>query len=202
MNYSLAMVSLSVIRDVCALCEYMFRLGALDSAKLCDPAESLAFAEKEDGYQQLSFLSDGRKLDYVVYIDKLIMLSHYGPRLGSFVRFMRTYGLDMLIKKGICHICDFYYRKGVKYGAKMSLSEAHKFLNDIGKGRTHERNDGSAKLTHMAFMECIKSECNDIGFTQEESGNKNMMHSLSIYMANAIRADREWKQRREFNNKR
>lgn len=194
------MATISVIRDVCALCEYMFRLGALDSATLCDPSESIAFAQREDGYQELSFL-DGRRLEYPVYIDKLIMLSHSGPRLGSFVRFMRWYGLDMFIKKGICHICDFYYRKGVKYGARMTLAEARNFIESIGKGRTHERNDGSVKLSHIAFIECVKSECNDIGFIQQDFGGKNMMRPLSVHMAKVIRADRSKKQSAGFNNR-
>ena len=195
------MVSLAVIRDVSSLCEYMFRLGALDSAKLCDPSESTAFAETEDGYQILSFLSDGRKLDYMVYIDKLIMLSHSGPRLSNFVKFMRTYGMDIAIKKGICHICDYYYRKGVKYGARMSSATAHSFINEIGKGRDHKRADGSRSLSHIAFMECMKSECNDIGFAQESAGFKNMMRPLSIQIAKAIREDRTKKQKMQFNNK-
>lgn len=163
-----------------ALCEYMFRLGAYDSAKLCDPEAALRFAERDDKYEELRLLSrPGTAFSDLAYSDFLLLTCRLDMPLPSLANFLSKYGMNMHIKRGLCHICDFYYRKGVRYGARLSLDEAEEFLNTVNRGREHPYTY-QRKLSHKAFVDCIRIECTELARTTNVP-----IKSFFLYMTTA-----------------
>ena len=150
---------INIVREIGALCEYMFRLGAHESAKYCDPQVTLEFAERDDGYRDLLLLSrPGNIFSHITYTDFLLLTCRLDIRLTALANFLSMYGMNMFEKKGICHLADFYYRKGVKFGTTITLDYAEELLESVGSGREHPHTYGR-KLNHRAFLDCVRVEC-------------------------------------------
>jgi hypothetical protein len=186
--------AIRLVREIGAMCEFMFRLGIKDAVELFDPVVSREFANKEDAYDELSLLpAEYGPMSIKVYTDLLFLKSRIDMKLARLSWFLGRYGMDMSIKRGICYICNFYYRKGVEYGSGISKGDGIRIYRNIGNGRKHPYlYEGEA--THDNFMLCVKSECSIIENLRITAGLKPAMMSLANLIAKAVRVANERKE--------
>lgn len=181
------MTPIRLAREMGSICEYMFRLGVKDAVELFDPVVSMEFAKREDAYDELSLLpSKYGTMSVGVYIDMLYLKSRIDMKLFHLASFLGRYGTDMSIKRGLCYICNFYYRKGVEYGSGIDKRAGLEIYRNVGNGRKHPYLYGGMEK-HDGFILCMKSECSIIENMRIAMGMKSAMLTLIRFIANTIR---------------
>ncbi|MFA5432709.1 MAG: hypothetical protein WC910_05250 [Bacteroidales bacterium] len=188
------MLIIRLVREIGAMCEFMFRWGVKDAVEMFDPVISMEFAKKEDAYNELSLLPpEYGPMSTKIYTDLLFLKSRMDMKLKYLSYFLGRYGTEMAIKKGICYICNFYYRKGVEFGSGISKGDGIRIYRDVGTGRKHPYlYDG--KGTHDNFLLCVKSECSLIENLRVSAGLKPVMMPLANLIAKAVMVSNERKE--------
>ena len=186
-KYSSTMTPIRLVREMGSICEYMFRLGVKDAVELFDPVVSMEFAKKEDAYDELALLPSKYGIMSVkVYIDILYIKSRIDMKLSHLASFLGRYGTNMSLKRGLCYICNFYYRKGVEYGASIDKRTGLEIYRSVGNGRKHPYLYGG-KEKHDGFILCMKSECSIIENMRTALGLQSVMLSLINFIAITIK---------------
>ena len=188
------MLIIRLVREIGALCEFMFRWGVKDAVEMFDPVISMEFAKKEDAYNELSLLpAEYGPMSTKVYTDLLFLKSRMDMKLKYLSYFLGRYGTEMAIKNGICYICNFYYRKGVEYGSGIDKRAGLEIYRNVGNGRKHPYLYGGMEK-HDGFILCMKSECSLIENLRVSAGLKPAMMPLANLIAKAVMMSNEIKE--------
>ena len=193
-KYSSTMTPIRLVREIGAMCEFMFRWGVKDAVEMFDPVISMEFAKREDAYNELSLLPpEYSPMSTKIYTDLLFLKSRIDMKLRYLSIFLGRYGTEIAIKNGICYICNFYYRKGVEFGSCISKGDGIRIYRDVGSGRKHPYLYGG-NVTHDNFLLCMKSECSLIDNLRVSAGLKPVMMPLANFIAKAIMVSNEKKE--------
>jgi len=175
-----------IVIGLSRVCEYVYRKGVLDGAVFGQPEHVLKIAEREDGYTTLMFLNEenGIQLSYLHYRDYIVVFCAQmkAANLRNFLIYQTGY--DSL-KKAMCIIVDYVYRKGLIDGTLCGVARATKLFNDVGVGSNHERIDGTKPST-IEWIEEIKHYANRISNTRKSLGMPPMSYGLSNFIGKSI----------------
>jgi hypothetical protein len=94
------MTPIRLVREIGAMCEFMFRWGVKDAAEMFDPVISMEFAKREDAYNELSLLPpEYSPMSTKIYTDLLFLKSRIDMKLRYLSIFLGRYGTEIAIKE-------------------------------------------------------------------------------------------------------
>ena len=184
------MNGIKFIRDLGRLCEYVYRKGVADAASSGDNAEIVRIAEREDNYTTYMFLNDenGEKIKERFYMDYLTV---YCNKIKAYeLRNFIIYGTNNPMKKSVCTIVDYIYRKGLLDGKDVSRNDGLDFFANVDNGTLHHRLNGT-KIPIIDWIEEIKHYTNVVSNYKRRANVPNSMYSLSNYIGETIRNSKE-----------
>lgn len=175
-----------LVMSIGSVCEYVYRKGVADAATCGDTFTIMEMANRDDHYTTLQFLTEnfGRPLSYEHYKDFLVLFSSKirSNELRGFLTFMR--GATSL-KKAICTVADYMYRRGLREGSGKSRESAMDYFLGYSKASKLERLDAPTQ-TKMQWIEEIKHTANNIYNTHNFYEIPTSMNKLSVFIGNSI----------------
>lgn len=172
--------------DLARVCEYSYRKGVSDAASCGDFLYVLEVANREDNYTTFRFLNDeyGVYLPLEQYHDYVCIFSSYvkAEHLRAFMRFGKNV---KELKKSICILVDYCYRKGMVDGTELTKEKGKNYLHELKKKMNHNRPNG-IRQRKLDWIEELKYATNTIYNLHRFKNIKTGMNQLSILIAKAV----------------
>lgn len=168
------------------VCEYVYRKGVADAASSGDTVTAMEMADRDDKFTTFQFINEnfGLPLPYEHYKDFLIVFSSHtkSAELRGFLVYMR--GMEK-IKRAMCIITDFMYRKGLRDGCTQTKEVAIDYLKSYKARNIHKRLNAPSQ-SGIQWVEEIKHSANTIYNVHKFYKIKTSMQLLSIFIGEAI----------------
>lgn len=180
----------NLARNILSLCEYTYRLGVLHGSTTSDPQECTEIASRQDGYTTYQFLGEERftndlMKDLRMYMDQIVVFC--GRISAPYLRNFLVYSKHNQLKKDICSVIDYHYRKGIIHGMKLNdRVKARAFFEDIKLGVSHKHLFGKSSYNSMQYADKVKSRINRMHFARQEANIKSGFYLLSCKLGQAM----------------
>lgn len=146
-------------KDLCVLCEYMYRKGAYDSVLSIDKPKVNELYQRYDEYTTFQLLDDEviYMNNYSFYLDKLIV---YMNKFGcSYLRKILNTKLGKKYNKGICVMAEYSYRRGLKDGCRADVENTVRWFETMDRSRVFKKLLSPGSFTLFEYRDWIKYHC-------------------------------------------
>ncbi len=183
---------LNIVKDLANICEFTYRKGVADAASSGDFMFALDIADRADDYTTFRFMHDqyGQNLSLPQYEDYICMISpnFKANNIKALLRYGKNSGP---LRKSICIMVDFYYRKGLRDGVGVSKTDGVEFLEELKRTMNHNRLDGT-RQSKKDWIEEIKYAANTVSNLQKSKNMRPSTNILSVYIGTAMKFSREY----------
>lgn len=146
-------------KDLCVLCEFMYRKGAYDSVLATDKSKVNELYQRYDGYSTFQFLDEEVIYfeNYDLYLDRITV---YMNKFNcTYLRKFLNSDLGKKYSKGVCVMAEYSYRRGIKDGCKADVEYTVKWYESLERSRTYKKLLSKGAFNLLEHKDWTKYHC-------------------------------------------